>query len=108
MSDQVRSVDASMYEQAKAAILHQSTGEPAYIADTGRATEKSGGLVYETPTVEDDLPLQPPRRVDTEAGVRPISPAVAPQQIRPDPERRAAFLHLPINYSSRVNPTTDS
>lgn len=87
LSDQVGNVGASMSEQAIASLLHQSGGEPVSIADTDRATEISEGLVNETPTEEGHLPLQLPRRVDTEAGGRLLSSAsFTTQQIRPEPE----------------------
>ena len=107
MSDQVRNVNASISEQAIAALL-QSVEEPACTADTDRATEVSGGLINETPTEEGDLPLQQPRRVDTEAGGRLVPSAFAPQQIRQEPEGRASFLDSAISHSSRVNSTIDS
>ena len=108
MSDQVRNVNGSISEPAIAALLHQSMEESECIAGTGGATELSEDLVNETPTEEGDLPLQLPRRVDTEAGVRLVSSAFAPQQVRPELERRATFPDSPINLSSRVNSTTNT
>lgn len=90
--DHISGMVVSTSDQGTAILLHDTVRKAGSITDIDQALESSGGLIIDSP-VEDggDLQLQPPRRVDTEAGGRAASTALTLQQCRQEPGRRSTY-----------------